>query len=41
MNINDAWILATGRLTIDDDDEEKERRKIKKKVIIDFLFCVV
>lgn len=27
MNINDAWILAAGRLTIDDDDEKKREKK--------------
>lgn len=31
MNINDAWILAAGRLTIDDDDEKK-REEIRKKL---------
>jgi hypothetical protein len=27
MNINDAWILATGRLTIDDDGNRETKKK--------------
>ena len=36
MNINDAWILTTERLTTYDNDGDE---KSKEKVIIDFLFC--